>query len=713
MANPQNNFTAYVIAPLASMFTTSFFMTAFRNKGGGNGYGKGFQHQADISDANLQAATGKVPPTWSPERSRHYSLRTYERDLGLWAAASDVDEARMGPLVALRLGGSAKILAREMDLQVLANGIDVLDGGNNMVHLSGIQFLLRQLKRRYAPLDQEIQITAIADIWHFKRRQGESTDECLSRFDLALNEAEVNGQVQFVEVLRAWMIMNILAIPKNHWALLLAPTQGALPNNLQQYMQFLQYVRRDSHLWEESRGITQHYFGEEPTMASTDDWHSPPPHYTPSDLGETFTTASYFDHADDEMSSGCSNDDEPVNLPELTQLDVNTAGELIYLEYRTAKRRFRKFTKQPGRGRKGKGKGKGHKGKGKPTYFWDEMTYSYVQIHDDHESSYAFQKGGKGNGKGVRKGNPIGPDGKTMLCSICKSPEHFQRFCPQNPKGKGKSTSGFAILPSEASHWSQEVDARPGVASTRMYFANSTQECSTKQFHASIEYEDGSIEELASGSENALRLSTYLSASSSTFQPAVEIPGAVSFSDMTEAQRKLWSFPWWPNIYHTQVRLASGQEGLLVDCGAMTDLCGDRWASRVASLAEKAGQGTKWSKIPGITVEGVGKEADTITDQAAIPICLDDGSTSVYKAIVSKDSDLPALYGLIRMTEQQAVVDTGNDRIIYPGPGGIKYTLSPGSKVYALQRALSGHLLLPCAEWNKRNAGKGGAPASR
>ena len=41
--------------------------------------------------------------------------------------------------------------------------------------------------------------------------------------------------------------------------------------------------------------------------------------------------------------------------------------------------------------------------------------------------------------KGRGKGNPIGKDGKQMLCSICDSPEHFRAKCS---KGKGKGGKG-------------------------------------------------------------------------------------------------------------------------------------------------------------------------------------------------------------------------------------------------------------------------------
>ena len=90
--------------------------------------------------------------------------------------------------------------------------------------------------------------------------------------------------------------------------------------------------------------------------------------------------------------------------------------------------------------------------------------------------------------------------------------------------------------------------------------------------------------------------------------------------------------------------------------------------------------------------------------QVRVPLCLADGQQGEYKAIVvgsaSKESDLPALYGLVGLRKQSAVIDCGNNRMIFPGSGGIKYVLSPGTKVHKLEVAASGHLLLPCCEWH-------------
>ena len=45
----------------------------------------------------------------------------------------------------------------------------------------------------------------------------------------------------------------------------------------------------------------------------------------------------------------------------------------------------------------------------------------------------------KGKGKGNRtNGHLFGRDGKNMLCSLCSSPDHFRKECPDHPDNKGK-----------------------------------------------------------------------------------------------------------------------------------------------------------------------------------------------------------------------------------------------------------------------------------
>ena len=155
----------------------------------------------------------------------------------------------------------------------------------------------------------------------------------------------------------------------------------------------------------------------------------------------------YIGDEDDEDSSATSSDsgnEEIPEIPGLEQLSQAEAAEHIYLQFRRAKRTWRRFTGRPVRKfrknfkfhkrSKGKGKGKG-KGKSHGGFMW---------THDD---TLAYLKGkGKGkrahtSGKGFgRRGNPRDRNGEIMKCHNCGSEEHLAARCPQ--KGGGKGSKG-------------------------------------------------------------------------------------------------------------------------------------------------------------------------------------------------------------------------------------------------------------------------------
>lgn len=124
--------------------------------------------QAEMDNLHLQLANGRVPPSWSPEHEKEYPFRFYEADALLWCAATDLDENRRGPALALRLTGSAKMIIRELDPAILINGQNVLENGVQVV-LTGVQALMRIMRRRFAPLDQEAQIHAMQEFFSFVR----------------------------------------------------------------------------------------------------------------------------------------------------------------------------------------------------------------------------------------------------------------------------------------------------------------------------------------------------------------------------------------------------------------------------------------------------------------------------------------------------------------------------------------------------------------
>ena len=144
---------------------------------------------AEQAEHNLGLANSRVPPAWCVERDRTYPLRRYVRDLQLWAVATDIPEARQGPVVALRLTGAARELVCEMPVEMLTNGEDINDAQGNLVeHRSGVVCLVRALNARFGALAQEIQIWNVSELMTFSRHHHESTDEMLARYELILHQ---------------------------------------------------------------------------------------------------------------------------------------------------------------------------------------------------------------------------------------------------------------------------------------------------------------------------------------------------------------------------------------------------------------------------------------------------------------------------------------------------------------------------------------------
>lgn len=678
-----------------------------------NGLTMAMNAQHAHNDYNLQQATNKIPPAWNPSNAKNYSFRMWLVDLQLWEVATDADQIRHGPMVALRLQGAARDMVREMDAQILANGRMQMDGNGNPYQQSGLQYLLQLLTARFAPLPQEVQLEAITELFTWRRQQHDTYDETITRYELMLFRLQNIGNVQLQPPIKTWMLLSALHVPRERWATLLFPTMGLLPQTAQEYAQFLEYLRRQGHLFDGTtdRNVSHRtYFGDD-SGAQTSDWttNSWSGYDRPSPVYATVATAV---EEEEDWSSGHSNCDEPIYLStEISSLPAEQQGEALYLQYRTHKRAFRHFSKSGPR-RKGKGKGKGRKGKSnrKPMFYSDG---SAVELPEEEETLvYESYYGGKGSGKGKFSGprkNPRGSDGKIMTCSGCGSEDHFIRFCPKSSgKGKAPAKSGtsasstFAVLPTS---YPGQVDATHE-APTRIYLSTAIPEEAPAN-SSIIQFADGT-------SEVAIPASFYEN---------MPRPGTAATQDSSSALkpgRKIWTFepsgfyPWWHEdaAFHAKVRLPSG-EGLLVDCGAVSNLAGDRWLYRQKAIAEAHGQGTSIETLdkPG-SVEGVGEGSSRIGHRAGVPICLASGQEAKFETSVVTDSDLPALLGLESLERQGALIDCRNRKLIQVGAGGYKLQLSPNSTSHDLQRAPSGHLLLPCSAWKGRStASSSGKPA--
>ena len=705
-----------------------------------------FSHmmQAERDEANLGLANSRIPPTWSVERDKVYPLRYYRHDLEVWSASTDMDPLRQGPAASMRITGAARLIVREMPIDMLVQGRIVDDGQGNMIQLSGLGMLLRTLERLYGATTEETQVHSISELMQFARQSGESTDEVIARFDVLVHCADTVGGVQLGAQLKAWLLLTHLRIPRSAWMVLLAPTNGLLPQNIQEYTDFQQYVRRNGHLHDQNHGdrqksIAQPYYVEQSDGQtyfgnSTEEQ---------SAYSSTFWNGGQSSYYDDDsiswhsFSTGHSDEDEPIDWENWELTPDQNLGEEIYLAYRSSKRRWRHFggksrPRFKGRGRKGKGKGKGKNHHPQARAFWTDdfgnnipilsSTYASQSYPDESSCPIYF----KGKGKG---GNPIGKDGLQMLCSICNSDQHFRLKCPQAGKGgKGKGKGGK----SKGTFWTDEQQNQTqwlGHSDSANLYTDPSQPQSTAASSVSASLAQPRKSYFAvPNSQNRNQESRSCIFFSDGTAPIPLIPNVVSKLDWesevatTElavqqdeeatTHQHLFkyyhppAYSWFgESIYHARVRLLDG-EALLVDTGAVGDLTGELQFIRMAALAKKNGHGTSYTPLRNrMSIEGVGGGGPSVcTQTGTVSIVLANGQLSSYTAPIIPESEVPSLVGLTTMTRQRVVLDLVHDKWITLGPGGMEMKLSPGSKVLPLHRAPTGHIMLPCSEWEKVNA---------
>ena len=82
--------------------------------------------------------------------------------------------------------------------------------------------------------------------------------------------------------------------------------------------------------------------------------------------------------------------------------------------------------------------------------------------------------------------------------------------------------------------------------------------------------------------------------------------------------------------------------------------------------------------------------------------------TGTYEVPTVPNSTLPALLGLNAATECRMLIDTITQTVYMFGPGDydLMKALPPGTTCFQCEKAHSGHLMLPCAEFGRAAATK-------
>ena len=436
----------------------------------------------------------RVPPAWSPENDTSYSFRAFITDVSLWIMLTDLQPHQQCAAIITRLGGSAREMARMISPQ------EILQGGmRNGVLQDPVTYLLATLQDRFAALDEEARLASMTEMLAFSRRPGESINALLARYEIVRQRAATEGQFVMSVEGCALQLLRACNIRPEQLMLLLQPYGGSMPTTDAEFNILVTQLRRHGHVTEgvhgniatvlrgpfhqarpgayftdgdvaysQQEGTTLNatarevYYGETPQPTQPWAAWAAGGRNTPDSggpLGSPYSPMSYQDDygasafpaipmSDDSTDSETSSDNDSEELPDpgVSQMSQAEAAEHIYMQYRKARRTWRRFTGKPVRKfrrhmnhhfKKGKGKGKS---KGK--------TRGFMWTHDD---ALTYLKGqGKGNrsgssGKGFgRRKNPKDRAGNVMKCRVCDSDEHFAAKCPQGKgSGKGAGKSGF------------------------------------------------------------------------------------------------------------------------------------------------------------------------------------------------------------------------------------------------------------------------------
>ncbi len=161
----------------------------------------------------------------------------------------------------------------------------------------------------------------------------------------------------------------------------------------------------------------------------------------------------------------------------------------------------------------------------------------------------------------------------------------------------------------------------------------------------------------------------------------------------------------WQAFLHGATRLLSGEEALLVDTGAVDNVTGGDFIARQRADGAKHGHGTKVQQMERPKrLSGVGDAAKPCTTEACVPGVLRNGEKITYNAPVlpGDPSPIPPLYGLRAMAEENVFIGArpGTLSMVPSGKEG-QIVWPKGTQHHKLQKAPSGHWMLPVGSWSK------------
>ena len=146
---------------------------------------------------------------------------------------------------------------------------------------------------------------------------------------------------------------------------------------------------------------------------------------------------------------------------------------------------------------------------------------------------------------------------------------------------------------------------------------------------------------------------------------------------------------------------------IIVDPGSVGNLGGDKWCRAVAISGSRAGKKPSYQKRPRpLSVSGVGHGSQKCNFDCHLPVALrhartNDISEGTIDLPAVQNSDMPGLLGNESLIKNKAIWDFDNMKMYFVGPGeyDLLRALPPGTDVFQLERAPSGHIVLPICEF--------------
>ena len=197
----------------------------------------------------MEHKTIRRPPYWGPELEMSYPYRQWEKDLRLWGLGTDLQAPHIAPVVAGRLGGLARALARAVPEATLVNGhVDAATGTAR----SGLEVLLAGSARRFAPLSGELATKSMMELLCFTRAPNESVDAALGRWELLRSRAEELAGFNMTSPGESVLLLLAMGLPRDTWWHYLSPFNGEFPTNDVALRVLMDKFRRGLHLSEGS-----------------------------------------------------------------------------------------------------------------------------------------------------------------------------------------------------------------------------------------------------------------------------------------------------------------------------------------------------------------------------------------------------------------------------------------------------------------------------